>query len=176
MRCIIDPAEYNTFNIGQTIYIYIDPFDPLLNRPEMGFVSLRCRDIGRVDINDRPYIPNLAANPTFTWVHTSLDGSAANLSFKNTQTELTTAYFPPIEYFEAFTALASSAVLSISTLAQPNAVTLWFSFYNITKGNSPEYLALKEAFGKWDCQLDNALGSDRATTIIAEMGIYSDCK
>ena len=158
----------NDYKIGQTICLFIDEVDPLQNVPEMGFVSLRCGDVGAVnDADGNPVIPSAIPSSTFTWRHTSLDGRAADFAVNRTQTELTSMYMPPLEYFMTFPELANSEVLAVSTLADPDAITFLFSFDNITRRSS-EYPALREAFGVWKCTLQNDLGMDMAATLITD--------
>ena len=143
-----------TYNIGSTICMYIDPAEPSRNRPTH-LLRLRCGDVGKVEEEN---IPSPVPQPRVTWRHTDLEGNSAFFEINKYPDEIDdVTYTPPDEFITAYT----DSPQTISTL-NFGTVNLTRSFVNL------DYLDLRMAFGWWECTLSNELGSQTEATFITD--------
>lgn len=162
-----DGPSLDVYNIGSTICLQIDPFDPSRNDPS-SLARLRCADV--LQDNSRN-IPTPLPAPVFSWTHISLDGRQADFAINVNPDDLDDSmYMPPQEFLDTFPLIGDEGTFAVSTEAEESASSLDFSTNNITKNFSdPKYLALREAFGFWICTLNNSLGMETATSFISDM-------
>ena len=156
-----------TYNIGSTICIYIDPAEPSRNRPTQ-LLRLRCGDVGKVEEEN---IPSPVPQPRVTWRHTDLEGNSAFFEINKYPDEIDdVTYTPPDEFITAFPGLVGLGSPFTAYTDSPQTIsTLNFGTANLTRSFvNRDYLDLGMAFGWWECTLSNELGSQTEATFITD--------